>query len=281
MRTAFSLFVFSVDPDVVREVTAAGVSGVIVDCEYRGKIARQAGYDTQINQYSIEHVRRVRAVTDKTILCRINGVGETTRAEIEQAIDCGADEILLPMVRTVAEVETALNIANGRCGVGIMVENMDAAMIADELAMLPICRAYVGLNDLSIDRKSPHIFTALADGTVECIRKAFNVPVGCMALTLPEKGYPIPCHLLMGELARLRCDFSILRRAFFADTEGEEKSRIVPRILEAMENAFFRTASEVEFDHQELLRAIAAWPSTSVQAPAKQKKRVTALRRAA
>jgi 2-keto-3-deoxy-L-rhamnonate aldolase RhmA len=260
VETGFSLYVFSVEPEVVRCVTAAGVTGVIVDCEVRGKAARQAGYDTQINRNAIEAVRQVREATEKTIICRINGSGPTTNAEIEQAIDCGTDEILLPMVRSVQEVEAALNRANGRCGVGVMVENMAAARMVNDLAELPLSRAYIGLNDLSIDRKAPNIFTALTDGTVECIRRAFSCPVGFAALTLPEKGHPIPCRLLMGELARLRCDFSILRRAFFADTIERDMGKTIPLIYAGMRYAFHRPPLEVAQDRVALQEAIDNWP---------------------
>lgn len=261
MSSEFSLYVFSVEPEVIQCVTAAGAAGVIVDCEYRGKEARQAGYDTQINRHCIEQVRRVREATNKTVICRINGFGPTTVEEVEEAIDCGADEILLPMVRKIREVENTLKLVNGRCGVGIMVENMSAACIVDELAELPLSRAYIGLNDLSINRKSPNIFTALADGTAECIRNAFSIPVGFAALTLPDKGYPIPCRLLMGELARLHCDFSILRRAFFADTEGQDRGVALSRIQAAMQQAFARNAVETIQDREALQEAIAAWPN--------------------
>lgn len=112
----------------------------------------------------------MRNITDATVICRINAYSERTPNELEQAIGAGADEILLPMVRTVGEVEKVRTLAKGRCGVGILVETTNALRNVEELARLPLTRVYVGLNDLAIERGSPNLFAALVDGTVEDVR---------------------------------------------------------------------------------------------------------------
>jgi hypothetical protein len=164
------------------------------------------------------------------------------------------------MVRHSYEVLTVLNQVQERCRVGIMVETADAACRIDELARLPLSRIYIGLNDLSIDRRLPNIFASLADGSVERICTACSMPVGFAALTVPEGGAPIPCRLLMGELARLDCSFSILRRAFFADTVGRDMQVEIARIQEAMEQARQRPPHLVAQEREELLKAIQIFP---------------------
>ncbi len=66
----------------------------------------------------MEDLIRVRAAIDAPIIVRIHRFGDATRSEIEQALAAGADEILLPMVTTVQEVERALGIGarSGRPG---------------------------------------------------------------------------------------------------------------------------------------------------------------------
>ena len=105
-----------------------------------------------MNNHTEEHLRAVRALTGARVLCRINAFGPGTAEEVEQAVEAGADELLLPMVRTPEEVERTLALVDGRAGLGILVETRDAIAAADELARLPLSRVYVGLNDLSIDR---------------------------------------------------------------------------------------------------------------------------------
>lgn len=259
----FGLLLFATDPHFIRRAVAAGVDGIIVDCEYIGKEARQAGADTEINHHTFADVRRVRASTSARVLCRINRYGTITAGEVEQAIAAGADEILLPMVQTAKEVELVLDQVQGRCGVGILVETIPALGIVEELGRLPLSRVYLGLNDLGIARKTPNIFTAVADGTLEYVRRHFRVPFGFGGVTLPERGYPIPCQLLMGELSRLNCSFTFLRRSFWADTRGRNLMVEVPRIREALHAVDQRSATQVARERVALYEAIAAWRSSA------------------
>ena len=142
------------------------------------------------------------------------------------------------MICTVEEVEAALAYVNGRCGVGILIETDDAVKLTRELGQLPLSRVYVGLNDLAINRKKSNIFLSLEDGTVDYIRQFIKVPFGFAGLTLPEQGYPIPCRLLISEMARLNCAFTFLRRSFFKDTRVRDISIAIPRIYHAIFEAF-------------------------------------------
>ncbi len=218
--STFELLLFSTDCDLVQRAVSAGVSAIVVDWERAGKERRQSQADTQINADTLDDLRRVRAATSATVICRINGPGLTSKQEIERAIDAGADELLLPMVRSPEDVNAVLRQVGSRCRVGIMLETVEAVAQARDLGRLPLARTYVGLNDLGLQRGTPNIFTALVDGTVEGVRGFFECPFGVAELTLPELGAPIPCRLLIGETARLKCGFSVLRRSFLRDTQG-------------------------------------------------------------
>jgi len=269
MDSRFGLILFSTDPAFIGKAVVAGVDAIIVDWENVAKGKRQAIADTQINYDTLDDLKRVRASTDSQVICRVNNCGPATEREVEEAIEGGADEILLPMVQTIGEVEKVIDQVKGRCGVGILVETGPAVELAQELGSLPLSRAYVGLNDLAIDRGVPNIFMVLVDGTVECVRKAFRVPFGFGGLTLPDRGYPIPCRLLIGELARLRCNFSFLRRSFHQDIKGCNMAVEIPRIREALQEAFRRTPYEVTRDRRQLEEAVLAYhdgltPATAV-----------------
>jgi hypothetical protein len=254
----FSLLLFSVDPAFITEAVGAGVEGVVVDWEREGKVQRQARADTQIGHDTVEDLRRVRAATPARVLCRINGYGPWTGREVDEAAGAGADELLLPMVRTPEEVQRVLDTARGRCGVGVLVETRDAVANAAALARLPITRAYLGLNDLAIERQARSIFAAVADDTVERVRRWFTVPFGFGGLTLPEGGFPIPCRLLMGEMARLACHYSFLRRSFHRDARGRELAVEIPRLLGELRALTARAPLEVDAHRHALRQAIAS-----------------------
>jgi 2-keto-3-deoxy-L-rhamnonate aldolase RhmA len=225
------LFLFTVDPHWGRDVVAAGAAGIVVDWERREKARRQEGQGTQINADTAEDLTRMRAATDGRLLCRINGHGPWTAGEVAEAVARGADEILLPMVRTADEVDRTLDLVAGRCGLGILIETQDAVDRAAVLAARPLSRIYVGLNDLRIDRGSTELFRPLVDGTVDSVRAEVAQPFGVAGLTLPEGGFPVPAALLAAELVRLGADFTFLRRAFTADMAGRDPFVEVPRLL--------------------------------------------------
>jgi len=255
--SSFGLLLFHVEPRFVRDAMAAGVDAVVVDWEQAGKALRQSGFDTQVNRHTVEDLSRVRAATPARVICRVNN-GPTRNDEITLALDAGADEVLLPMVRSTGEVDDALTRVRERARLGILIETPEAVELASELARRPLARVYVGLNDLAICRGTRNIFVAVADGTVERVRGAVppTTPFGFAGLTLPDRGQPIPCRLLIGELARLGCDFSFLRRSFLADIAGRDLAVEVPRLRAALAGARTRATAQVEADHQELLVAI-------------------------
>jgi hypothetical protein len=253
---AFELLLFSTDPEFIIRAMAGGVRAVIVDLETRGKERRQAGFDTQINQDSFADIRAVKHTTGARVIARINGYWDGIAAEVQHALDHGADELLLPMVRTVVEVERTLEIVRQRCPLGILVETMDAVRISPQLSALPLSRVYVGLNDLAIDRKIQNIFMSVADGTLDEVRGGFHQPFGFAGLTLPDAGSPLPCRLLISENARLRSAFTFLRRSFIRDTAGKDLAVETPKLLEALSAASSRSGEELERDHRELIAAV-------------------------
>jgi hypothetical protein len=191
-------------------------------------------------------------------LCRVNAFGPWSRREVQAALGCGATELLLPMVRTRREVETFLDLVAGRCPFGILIETEAAASEAAQFADLPLSRVYVGLNDLAIERRSPSIFSALADGTVERVRAALPATrFGLAGVTVVDGGTPVPCRLLLSEMARLDCSFSFLRRSFRRDSVGRDLGVEVATVQRTFHDLRSRPPAAVELDHEALLEVIA------------------------
>jgi hypothetical protein len=240
-----NLYLFTTDPSYAREALAAGIDGLVVDWEHLGKRQRQSGADTEVNRDTVEDLVRLRHSIDAPVLVRIHGAGETSAREVEEAIGGGATEILLPMVRRVDDVERVLELIDGRCGLGILIETADAVRIAADLCALPLARVYVGLNDLSIDRGIANIFTSVADGTVEKVRRECGRPFGFGGLTHPDGGAPIPCRLLVSEMVRLECAFSFVRRSFRRDAQRYGVVELVRALREEIDAACERSRAEL------------------------------------
>lgn len=255
--STFELLLFHTDPRVVAEATGAGIDGFIVDWERRGKHRRQAGQGTQINNDTLADLERVRAATPARVLCRVNGFGPWTRRELDAAVDAGADEVLLPMVRDPREVDQALRMVHGRCGLGILVETRAGVRETPELVRRPLSRVYVGLNDLRIDRGGDDLFEPLVDGTVEAVRSHVRGPsFGVAGLTLPDRGAPVPSRLLAAELVRLRADFTFLRRSFLADTAGRPLAPAVAAIRAHLAGLARRPPAARHRDRAALVRLV-------------------------
>jgi hypothetical protein len=256
MSRAFELLLFAVEQEFVHEAAAAGIDGIVVDWERQGKRQRQLGADTEINEQTVGDLERVRTTVRCPVICRVNPCNGGSAAEVEAALDGGADEILVPMVRTPDEVERMLELADDRCGVGILVETAHAVAAAPALARLPISRAYVGLNDLAIDRGSASIFDSLLDGTVERVRAEFDMPFGFGGLTLPDRGAPIPCRNLIAEMVRLDCSFSFLRRSFRRDVACDQVRSAIASIRDALGVARLRSLKTISADHAALVDVV-------------------------
>lgn len=258
--SGLQLFLFAIDDVLLAESLEAGVDGVVVDWESAGKHRRQLGANTEINAQTLADLRRVRSLTSGPVLCRVNGPAADGLAQIRLAIDHGADEILLPMVRTADEVERALVAVGGQAGLGVLIETADAVRNARDICSLPLTRVYVGLNDLAIDRHTRSIFSALADGTVDAVRSSVDrrMPFGVAGVTDPEEGDPLPCRHLIAELVRLGAGFTFLRWSFRRHSAERGVAETLARIRCAFEVARSREVAEVVSQREELIAAVRA-----------------------
>jgi hypothetical protein len=246
----------SVGPSAAR-ARAAGLGSCIVDLEWQDKSRRQAGADTEINRDRPEDLEALRAAGISERLCRVDGPGRWTPHQIEAVLAAGATEILLPMVRDAADVRALLEAVDGRAKCGILVETPEAVARARELARLELDSVYVGLNDLAIGRGSSHLFVALLDGTVDRLRGAFaGRRFGVAAATTVDGGRPVPSRLLLGELARLDCGFTFLRRSFRRDLAGRDLATEVARIRSLWTELERRSPEQVAADRRHFVAAV-------------------------
>jgi hypothetical protein len=250
---ALEVFLFTHDADYATAGIAGGITGIVVDWEHCGKADRQRGWNTDVSHGTDEDLGRIRARVRGHVVCRINNTPQRRRAETERAADLGADEIWLPMVRSVAEVEECLAALPGSSTLGILCETTEAIDLAARWAKLPLSRVYIGLNDLHIDRRAASLFSPLCDGTIDTFRRSYTGPgFGFSGVTRPDRGRPIPCRLLMAEMARHGCDFVVARRSFRADVPIGDIGDAVRSIRQVYANLRHRDAKTSAADHAEL-----------------------------
>jgi len=244
----------------IRQAKTAGIRTFIIDWERVGKERRQESAATEIDPGNLDDlVVAAVAAGRKHVQCRLNQLGDWTEREVEEAIHAGAGCLMLPMVRSPAEVERFLKLIDGRCSAGILVETVAAVEAARDLASFSLERIYVGLNDLAIERRSVDIFDAIVDGTVERLREVFSQrQFGFGGVTVVDGGRPIPCALLLAEMERLGATFSFCRRSFKRDIESRDMALEVERIRTLWTRLEARSYKEQQADQRMFIEQLDA-----------------------
>ncbi len=228
---ALKLFYITNQPGIARIVEAAGVDRIFVDLEYIGKTARQGGMDTVQSHHTVADVAKLRpAVTAAELLVRCNPIHDasaeygSSENEIDAVVKAGADVIMLPYYKTVAEVRRFLAAVGGRCRTMLLLETPEAADILDEVLEIPgIDEIFIGLNDLSLAYKMKFMFQLLADGTVERLAlkiRQKGIPFGFGGIAAIGTG-TLSAEAILKEHYRLGSSMVILSRSF-CDTAKEK-----------------------------------------------------------
>ncbi|TPV54276.1 hypothetical protein FJ444_18995 [Aestuariibacter sp. GS-14] len=227
----------------------AGIDGIMLDWETRGKESRQSGYDTQINNLNIEVLNAVRKYSQKPLMVRVNGFYEGTHSEVELAVSGGATQVLLPIAHSAKEVEEFISIVGDKAEPCIMIETQSLLDDIASLKELPWKTAFIGLNDLMISRSGNYIWDPLIDGTVDWIYEQLpGRELGFGGITLLEYGYPLPFKLLVKEMARLGCSFSFLRRSFYRDIQTLDPRQECNKVREYWDTCLARSITEIQND---------------------------------
>ncbi|WP_020533530.1 hypothetical protein [Flexithrix dorotheae] len=230
MRNEIELLAFYSSLESLYVLEDAGIDGVIIDWETKGKDHRQHFFNTQITKHSLADLKLISKFTSAKITCRVNGQAFLNKREILDAIEGGADEVLIPMVKTLEEVDFVFQVVREKAKVALMLETEEALLLADQLDKYPVSKFFVGLNDLSIQRNSRNIFKPISDGTITELRPKITKPFGMAGLTHPMEGNPVPCHRLIKEMVRFNCTFAFLRRSFYRDLEKYNAKEILKAI---------------------------------------------------
>lgn len=211
-------------PEIAQIAEEAGVDWIFVDMEFIGKDVRQGGLDTVQNHHTVKDVSNVKAViTTAKVIVRVNPIHDalpnyfSSEDEIDATIKAGADIIMLPFFKTVAEVERFLKIVDGRVKTCLLVETPEAALLIEEILELEgLDMVHLGLNDLHLALGMKFMFELLADGTVDRLSakiKAKGIPFGFGGIATLTGG-AMPGSMVLKEHYRLGSSMVIVSRSF-------------------------------------------------------------------
>ena len=212
------------NPEIALIAQECGVNRIFVDMEYLGKEVRQSGMDTVKLHHTIKDIQTLRPILNKAeLLVRVNpihdaiGQVESSKEEIDNAINAGADILMLPMVKTKQEAEKFVEYVGGRAKTMLLIETAEANENIDQiLEVQGIDEIHVGLNDMHLAYKKRFMFELLVDGTVERLCKKFKekgIPYGFGGIASLGKG-AIPAEKVIAEHYRLGSTGAILSRSF-------------------------------------------------------------------
>lgn len=218
------LFYITNRPEIAQIADETGVDRVFIDMEYIGKDLRQGGMDTVQNHHTIQDIRKIKPVIKHAeLLVRVNPIHNSTpeyecsETEIRQAIDAGADVVMLPMYRTVDDIQRFVRAVNGEAKTLLLCETPEAVEVMPEVIKLcGVNEIHIGLNDLHLALKKKFMFELLADGTVEKIVniiKDSDITYGFGGIARIGYG-TLPAEKIIAEHYRLGSNMAILSRSF-------------------------------------------------------------------
>lgn len=228
------------DPTVARIAEEAGTDIIFIDMEYIGKRFRQGGMDTVQLHHTVEDIRKIRGVLRSAkLMVRVNPIhtaGEengicfgNSEEEIEKTIHAGADLVMLPYFKTAEEVRKFVRYVDGKAVTFPLLETPEAVGQLEEILSVPgIDQIHIGLNDLSLARKSGFMFGLLADGTVDGIAeqcRAHRIPFGFGGIAALGQGM-LPAEYIIAEHYRLGSRFVILSRSFCDTAKVKDPAKV-------------------------------------------------------
>lgn len=221
---ALKLMYITNKPAVAEIAERAGVDWIFLDMEFIGKDARQGGLDTVQNHHTVKDVKSIKAAVKRAkVLVRVNPIHDalpnypSSKDEIDEVINAGADILMLPFFKSVKEVKRFIEYVGGRAKTCLLLETAEAAVLIDEILELPgIDLIHIGLNDLHLELGMAFMFELLADGTVERLGnkiKAKGIPFGFGGIARLDSG-SLPGADVLKEHVRLGSSMVIVSRSF-------------------------------------------------------------------
>lgn len=251
------------DVKVAKYFEECGIDDIMVDLETIGKAERQKGLNAVLSNHSFDDITKIKSVLSTSkCLVRVNPIHENSKKEIDEAIDRGADILMLPMFRTREEVELFIGLVGSRTEKYLLLETPQALVRVDEITSVKgIDAIHVGLNDLSIGMGLSFLFEPLIGGIVEYLANKIipqKIKFGFGGVSRLERGKNI-----ISEHVRLGSQMVILNRdfRFYKETIEDIRNEVdvkveIHKIRTFIEELNEVTPLELENNRLSLIREI-------------------------
>ncbi len=244
-------------PDVALIAEKSGVDRIWIDLEVLGKEERQKGMNTVKSQHKIDDIKIIKPLlSNAELLVRVNPWNEGSVQEIDDVISAGADVIMLPMWKTVGEVEQFIKAVGGRCKTMLLLETKEAEnCIDDVLECDGIDEIHIGLNDLHLSHNLSFMFELLSDGTVEKLCRKIakkGLAYGFGGVAKLGKGV-LPAEKIIMEHYRLGSTCAILSRSFCNADEFQKIGELDKEFSESMRALRQYESQVASFEKEQLL----------------------------
>lgn len=251
--------------DVALIAEKYGVDRIWVDLETLGKEERQKNMNTVKSNHCVEDIRTIKPYLSKSeMLVRVNPWNENSEEEINDVIDAGADIIMLPMWKSVNDVQNFLNVVNKRCKTTLLLETKEAVDCLDDvLNYCDMDEIHIGLNDLHLSYGLTFMFELLANGKVEEITKKIRnkgIPYGFGGIAKLGEG-DLPAEKIVMEHYRLGSTRAILSRSF-CNTDLvkniDEIDKVFEKNIKALRNFEDSLVGNIDFskNHEEVKQLV-------------------------
>lgn len=213
--------------DNIKVYDSSGVDRIFIDLEVLGKKERQGHLDTVISTHSTEDIKKAKQVLKNSkVLVRINPIHNNSATEIYNAIENGADIIMLPMFKTPQEVRLFVDYVNNRTRTCLLLETSEALVRLDDILEIDgIDEIHIGLNDLHLALGLDFMFELMGSGIIEYIAnkiKLKNIPFGIGGVARMDEGL-LMGRIIIKEHIRLGSSMVILSRTFKKDLEVDKE----------------------------------------------------------
>lgn len=212
-----------------------GVDRIWIDLETLGKEERQKGMNTVKSNHKIDDIYKIKPMLSSAeMLVRVNPWNESSKEEINAVIEAGADIIMLPMWKTLGDVQNFLKCINHRVKTTLLLETREAVECIDEiLKYAKFDEIHIGLNDLHLSYGLSFMFELLTNGIVEMLCDKFKkkgIPYGFGGIAKIGEGL-LPAEKVIMEHYRLGSTRAILSRTF-CNYESLENIKEVEEIFQ-------------------------------------------------
>lgn len=253
----FIFTLFTHHAERAAQANDAGIERIGLDLEYLNKQERQAGLNSWISQHTLADWDKItNNVAPHQCFARINPINDRSASEIDFLIAGGVSVLMLPMFKTVKEVERFVELVAGRVQLVLLAETKEAVNILNEVIFIDgINEVHIGLNDLHLSLGLNSHFEVLFLPLMEEVSELFNdndILFGFGGLgRYDDTSLPIPPDLLYAEYARLNANAALVSRAFFSSGCGQLKDEI-PKARQRLDFWHSSSDAELEAAHQSL-----------------------------